>query len=118
MPVPKGLRCFLFSELLGILASLPVAVISGAWPRAGRSLNDSHVRAFSRIQERLQKRSSEQDSQILVIADEGKEEELRRIARRSKVWNPIGSQFGAWGDGPRTSCRSRCSRARWRRLRT
>jgi len=48
---------------------------------------------------RLQKRSSEQDSQILVIADEGKEEELRRIARRSKVWNPIGSQFGTWGDG-------------------
>ena len=99
LPVPKGLRCFIFSELLGILASLPVAVISGAWPRAGRSLNESHVRAFSRIQERLQKRSSEQDSQILVIADDGKEEELRRIARRSKVWNPIGSQFGAWGDG-------------------
>ena len=36
---------------------------------------------------------------MLMIVDEGKEQELQRVARRTKVWNPVGSQFGAWEDG-------------------
>jgi len=99
-PVPKGLRAHLFQQTIQVVASLPgVAVISGAWPRAGLSLNDVHAKAFARIQERLQRRCVELDSQMLVIADEGKEHELTRLARRTKIWNPVGSMFGAWEDG-------------------
>jgi hypothetical protein len=63
------------------------------------SQNAIHVKAFARIQERLQRRSVDQDSQMILIVDEGKEEELRKLARRTKVWNPVGSQYGAWEDG-------------------
>jgi hypothetical protein len=99
-PVPKGLRVHLFQQTIQVIASLPgTAIITGAWPRAGLSLSDIHAKAFARIQERLQRRCLSQDSQILVIADEGKEHELTRLARRTKIWNPVGSMFGAWEDG-------------------
>ena len=99
-PVPKGLRAFLFLQSLQVIASLPgAAVISGCWPRPGLSQNEVHAKAFARIQERLQRRSVAIDGQTLVFADEGKEEELRRLARRSKTWNPVGSRFGLWEDG-------------------
>jgi len=99
-PIPKGLRAFLFKEHLDVIGSLRgTAVISGAWPRVGSSLGDTHTRAFSRIQERLQRRCVEHDLQMLMVIDEGKEAELRRIARRTRTWNPVGSQFGAWEDG-------------------
>lgn len=98
--VPKGLRAFIFREYLQVHAELPgAAVISGCWNREGSSLGDVHMKAFSRIQERLQRRSVAQNSQMLMVVDEGRAVELQRIARRSKVWNPIGSMFGAWEDG-------------------
>lgn len=98
--IPKGLRAFLFKETLQVISSLPgAAIISGCWPAKGASLNSVHTKAFARIQERLQRRSVSLDAQIIVIADEGKEVELLKVARRSKLWNPIGSQFGAWEDG-------------------
>lgn len=74
-------------------------MISGAWPRRGLSQNQIHLKAYSRVQERLQKRASSSGSQILIVADEGKEKELTRLARKSKVWNPVGSMFGSWEDG-------------------
>jgi hypothetical protein len=99
-PVPKGLRAFLFRQTVRVIASLPeAAVISGCWPRAGATLNEVHCKAFSRIQERLQTRAVRRDGHMLMVVDEGKEEELRRIARRSKEWNPVGSSYGSWEDG-------------------
>jgi hypothetical protein len=98
--IAKWHRCNIFKESMQVFSALDGAeVISGIWPRAGRSLNDIHVQAFSRIQERLQRRSVAQDSQMLVVADEGKEKELRKVARLSKVWNPVGSRYGHWEDG-------------------
>lgn len=99
-PVPKGLRAFIFKEALKVIGGLPgVAVISGAWQASGFSHDVLHEHAFGRIQERLQRRCSAQNSQMLMIVDEGKEQELRRVARKTKVWNPVGSQFGSWEDG-------------------
>lgn len=98
--VPKGLRAHLFNEVLRVVCGLPGAsVVSGAWPRPGQSQNEIHAKAFARIQERLQPRCSGADTQMLLVVDEGKETELQWIARRSKVWNPIGSQYSAWEDG-------------------
>jgi hypothetical protein len=102
-PIPKGLRAMLFRGYLKMLAKLPgAAVISGAWPRQGMSLGDVHAQAFSRIQERLQKRCGVSKGYIVSIVDEGRAAELRKVARRSKVWNPIPSQYGAWEDGSPT----------------
>ena len=63
------------------------------------SQNELHARAFARIQERLQRRCVAMNSQMISIVDEGRATELQRVARRSKIWNPVGSQYGAWEDG-------------------
>ena len=101
--VPKGLRCFIFREMIQVFATLPVTVISGFWKREGflAPLDAVYSRAFIRIQERLQRRCKDvtQDSQMVVIVDQGKEAEFTRIARRTKLFNPVGSMFGAWEDG-------------------
>jgi hypothetical protein len=75
------------------------ALISGCWLRESTSLREIHAKAFSRIQERLQRRCVDLNAQIIMIVDEGRAIELQRIARRTKVWNPVGSMFGAWDDG-------------------
>lgn len=36
---------------------------------------------------------------MLLIADEGRAAELRKVARRSKRHNPVGSKFGGWAGG-------------------
>src|SRR5690606_16691297 len=98
--VPKGLRAAIFREYIRIHNALPgAAVIAGAWERAGTSHTEIHAKAFSRIQERLQRRCVEYNSHMLMIVDEGRATELQKVARRSKVWNPVGSQFGAWEGG-------------------
>jgi len=99
-PVPKGLRAFIFREYLQIHTALPgAAIISGCWPRESASVGEIHAKAFSRIQERLQRRCLAQNAQIIMIVDEGRAVELQRIARRTKVWNPVGSMLGVWDDG-------------------
>ena len=98
--MPKGLRAFIFQEYLQIHTALPgAAVISGALSLEGNSLRDVHAKAFSRIQERLQRRCVALNSQMVAVVDEGRAAELQKVARRSKIWNPVGSQFGAWEDG-------------------
>jgi hypothetical protein len=98
--VPKGLRAHLFKEYLNIHNALPgAAIISGIWDKSGISQHDIHAKAFSRIQERLQRRCVALNSQMVTIVDEGRAAELQKVARRSKIWNPIASQYGAWEDG-------------------
>ena len=100
--IPKGLRVQLFRETMDMLASLRhVRVISGAWPMEGIEKREIHAKAFSRIAERLQRRAVENGSHILRMVDEGKDVELRKIARRSAIYNPVGSRYGAWEDGAR-----------------
>jgi hypothetical protein len=98
--ISKGLRARIFREYLQIHTALPgAAIISGCWPNTGMSQKDVHAKAFARVQERLQRRCVDLNSQIMSIVDEGRAAELQRAARRSKIWNPVGSMFGAWGDG-------------------
>jgi hypothetical protein len=98
--IPKGLRVQLFRETMDMLAALPhVHVISGIWPIGDTGKGEIHAKAFSRIAERLQRRAVESRSHILRMVDEGKDVELRKIARRSAVYNMVGSQYGGWEDG-------------------
>lgn len=97
--IPKGLRARLFHETLDLIATLPVAIISGVWKMEGISKREIHAKAFGRIAERLQRRARANNDQILRIVDEGKDVELRKVARRAAVYNMVGSAFGAWEDG-------------------
>jgi hypothetical protein len=98
--IPKGLRAQLFRETMDMLAALPhVHVISGAWPMDGAGKKEIHAKAFSRIAERLQRRAVASDSHIMRMVDEGKDVELRKVARRSAIYNMVGSRYGAWEDG-------------------
>jgi hypothetical protein len=98
--IPKGLRAQLFRETMDMLAGLRhVHVISGAWPLEGMGKREIHAKAFSRIAERLQRRAVENGSHILRVVDEGKDVELRTIARRSAIYNMVGSRYGMWEDG-------------------
>lgn len=100
--IPKGLRAQLFRETMDMLAGLRhLRVISGAWPMDGVEKREIHAKAFSRIAERLQRRAVENGSHILRMVDEGKDVELRKISRRSAIYNPVGSRYGAWEDGSR-----------------
>jgi len=99
-PIPKGLRAHIFREYLLQHVTLPgAAIVSGWWSKEGVSHDAIHAKAFARIEERLQRRCVERDSQMISILDEGRATELQRVARRSAIWNPVGSQFGAWEDG-------------------
>jgi hypothetical protein len=96
--VPKALRAAIFHEAMEIFTKLPGAVVvSGCWDKAG--LSDPHAHAFQRIQERLQARCRKGSGYIITIADEGRAAELRKVSRRSKVYNPVGSMFGGWPGG-------------------
>lgn len=98
--IPKGLRAQLFRETMDMLVGLQhVRVISGAWPMNGTEKREIHAKAFSRIAERLQRRAVKSGSHILRMVDEGKDVELRRIARRSAIYNMVGSRYGMWEDG-------------------
>lgn len=98
--IPKGLRAQLFREMMEMLVGLQhVQVISGAWPMAGAEKREIHAKAFSRIAERLQRRAIQSNSHILRMVDEGKDVELRKIARRSAIYNMVGSKYGMWEDG-------------------
>ena len=98
--IPKGLRAQLFRETMDMLAGLPnVHVISGIWPIGDTGKKEIHAKAFSRIAERLQRRAVETGGHILRMVDEGKDVELRKIARRSAIYNMVGSRYGAWEDG-------------------
>lgn len=98
--IPKGLRAQLFRETMDMLAGLPhIHVISGIWPIGDTGKKEIHAKAFSRIAERLQRRAVENRSYILRMVDEGKDVELRKVARRSAIYNMVGSQYGAWEDG-------------------
>jgi hypothetical protein len=99
--IPKGLRARLFHETMDLIATMPVSVISGVWTLEGTSKSEIHAKAFGRIAERLQRRARANDDQILRVVDEGKDVELRKVARRSAVYNMVGSAYGAWEDGAR-----------------
>jgi hypothetical protein len=97
--VPKGLRARIFHETMDMLACLPISIIGGAWPIEKANQREIHAKAFSRIAERLQRRAEDMNGYMLRMVDEGKDDELRRVARRSAVYNMVGSAFGAWENG-------------------
>jgi hypothetical protein len=41
-------------------------------------------------------------AKLLRFVDEGREDEIRKAARKAAIYNMVGSQYGAWDDGSRS----------------
>lgn len=97
--VPKALRADIYRKFFEFIPTIAgIRIIGGAWPNE-RSIPDMYAYAFGRIQDRLQKRSTVEDHQTLIISDEGQEFEITRAARRAHIFNPVGSKYRTWEDG-------------------
>jgi hypothetical protein len=89
--VTKHRRCEIFKEHTKLATELPGArLFSAVFP------TKAVERAMERLLNRINTCVGAQESQLLVVCDEGKEEMYTRLARRMRVYNPIPSRFGAW----------------------
>jgi hypothetical protein len=92
--VPKGRRCAIFREGLDVVTKLPQATLfNTVFPK------DEDITAYERLLNRINRTMQACDSFALLIWDEGKEAEHRRLTRRMRVHNPIPSMYGEWAPG-------------------
>lgn len=93
--VPKGRRCQIFREMLGLIARFPnVHMHSAIGTRANERL------LFERLINRINRTMHGWKSNALILHDEGKD--YTYLVRRMCVYNPIKSKYGAWPGGSPT----------------
>lgn len=54
--------------------------------------------ALERLVTRLNNTASRRGEQVLLFFDEGEEATITKLLRKLRVWNPIPSNRGTWGD--------------------
>jgi hypothetical protein len=59
----------------------------------------AHQIAIERLANRVQATMRALGSHAIVLFDEGKETEIRKLVRKMAVFNPIPSAYGVWQDG-------------------
>ncbi len=91
-PIPKGLRCFIYREILKLVTELPGVMLFNA---TGSKKHEDV--AFERLLNRIQRNAEGKGTHALLLCDEGKEHLYPSISRQRRVHNPIPSQFGGWG---------------------
>jgi hypothetical protein len=91
--VPKGRRCQLFKETLRTIAKLPNVKLFNAVFPAGQK-----ARTFERLLNRINRAMDDWDSRAILICDEGDEVLYTRLARKMRIYNPIPSMYGTWGE--------------------
>ncbi len=89
--VPKGRRRQIFKDTLRLVTDLPHAqLMNAAFP------HKDDERAFEFLLNRINKGAQVDDSQALLICDDGKQEAYTKLARRMSVFNYIPSRYGLW----------------------
>jgi hypothetical protein len=92
--VPKGRRCAIFDEALLLTTQLPnVVLFNACGPPKQEALG------YERLLNRINKTMDTWGSHAVLVWDEGKDAEYRKLARRMHVYNPIPSQYGQWETG-------------------
>lgn len=86
-----------FQRLAHHLSELNIYVINVCVPN--KSGVNSYDTAVDRILNRIQRTLKMKKRQAVLIFDEGKEQLVKRLYRKMRVYNPVPSQFGAWEDG-------------------
>jgi Protein of unknown function (DUF3800) len=91
--VPKGRRCQIFKDALKLITDLPGAQVFNACFGS----KDDEV-AYERLLNRINRTMQAWDSHAVLIWDEGKEAQHRRLTRKMGVHNPIPSRYGRWAE--------------------
>jgi Protein of unknown function (DUF3800) len=94
--VSKHRRSQIFGEALDVVATLPGVALFNAIAN-----NDEEDLAYERILNRIN-RTLQPDvwnSYAMLLWDEGKNAEHRKLTRRMRVTNPIPSKYGEWPQG-------------------
>lgn len=93
--IPKGLRAQIFKETLSFLATLNIEILNACVERS--TVGDAHLFALERLFNRIQVNSVRAGQHFLLFLDEGKDGDVRKLARKMTAYNPITSHFGSWG---------------------
>jgi hypothetical protein len=93
--VHKGRRCELFGKTLQMIANLPkIRIFNAIAPR------NAEAQLFERLINRIHTTMGAWNNRALIVHDEGKD--FTPLVRRMGIYNPVHSQFGAWGNGQPT----------------
>jgi hypothetical protein len=87
--VPKGRRCQIFRDGLGLLSSMQHLLLFSV-------VMSRQEWAFERLLNRIDRTMVAKGSHALLISDQGKEGDYTQLVRKMAVHNPIPSQFGVW----------------------
>ncbi len=94
-PVGKNRRAEIFKGTLCMIRDIP-----GARLMIAVSPKKQEDRALERLLTRIDTAAERSwRSEVMVICDEGQEEQFIRLQRRMGSYNPIQSQYGRWGNG-------------------
>lgn len=90
----------IFGLVMDHMAGLQITLLNVCLdvPKWG-STSKAHSIAVERLANRVQTMMRVTGSHAIVVFDEGKEDEIRKIVRRMNVFNPIPSAYGAWDGG-------------------
>ena len=61
--------------------------------------NDNQYQAFERLLNRINRTMQAWDDYAHLVCDEGKQQQYITMTRKMRVFNPIPSNSGVWGDG-------------------
>lgn len=95
--VSKPMRAQAFHEMLLFLTKQPVQILNACIEQKGHA--DGHLFALERLLNRIQVNASKLGQEFMLIIDEGREGEIRKLTRKMTVHNYITSKVGAWADG-------------------
>jgi len=98
-PITKYARSQIFRETLGFIATLPDCEVLNVCIRVPGCPVDPYLRAFERMLNRIQANLAENQTEGIIMLDEGKEGMIRTVARQMAVFNWIPSKFGGWRSG-------------------
>lgn len=60
---------------------------------------NNYDEAVDRMLNRIQRTLKEKDRNGILVFDEGKENLVKKMTRKKRVFNPVPSQYGGWEDG-------------------
>lgn len=91
--ITKHRRCEIFKETMDLIANMPgIKIFNTVFPIKQDEL------AFERLLNRINRTAQAENTNALLICDEGKEAIYTKLRRRMGTFNPIASQFGVWAD--------------------
>jgi hypothetical protein len=92
--VSKARRREIFDQTLFFISELEDVHLFNA---CGPKRNEPWL--YERLLNRVNRTMKALDSHAVIICDEGKDAEYRKLARQLRAFNPIPSRYGTWGPG-------------------